>query len=134
APDLSFPVFVGSAVCCFTSCQAVKTVGVPSRRKGTLEWAHCEQVQCLADGLQGVTNCIGRSCVRNWEAPCLVCGGRRATDGLNWTWTSGPSPNIEFRAIAAAYTSATFRAVGQPSCCCMDFRTTRTFMTTSFHT
>src|SRR5262252_8732131 len=63
-----------------------------------------------------------------------VCGGRRATDGLNWTWTSGPSPNIEFRAIAAACTSATFRAVGQPSCCCMDFRTTRTFMTTSFHT
>src|SRR6516164_4389207 len=37
------------------------------------------------------------------ERPQPVCGGRRATDGLNWKWTSGPSPNIEFRAIAAAW-------------------------------
>ncbi|MGO9362376.1 MAG: alpha/beta fold hydrolase [Rhodomicrobium sp.] len=34
---------------------------------------------------------------------------------------------MEFSAIAAACTSATFPAAGQPSCCSTDFRTTHTF-------
>src|SRR5215475_8632252 len=56
------------------SCEAAQPLGVPCRRKGTWEWAHCEQFHCLANGLQGATNCsVGlASAGLQWTTPLLM--------------------------------------------------------------